>query len=108
MMQGLTVATRGGVGTRMLAALSYLGVFCLIPLLASRDDEFVAFHAKQGVILWIWAILALLLVMVPGIGPFFFRISALLIPILSIIGLVSVLLNRAWMLPLVHDFTKRI
>ncbi len=108
MIRGMSVATRGGWGPRLLASLSYLGVLCLVPLLVNRDDEFVGFHAKQGLILWIWAILALLLVIVPGVGPFFFRISSLLIPILSLIGLVSVMFNKAWMLPFVYDFTRKI
>ena len=36
-----------------LAALSYLWVLCLVPLLGSKD-EFVKFHAKQGFVLFVF------------------------------------------------------
>ncbi|MEO5373126.1 MAG: hypothetical protein H7840_02475 [Alphaproteobacteria bacterium] len=104
----MTVATRGGVGSRLLAAMSYLGILCLIPLMVNRDDEYVAFHARQGLVLWIWAVVAFVAVAVPGFGPAFFRISSMAIPVLALAGLVSVLANRAWMLPLVYGLARRL
>lgn len=99
---------RGGRNSALLAAMSYLGPLCLAALLANRDDEYVAFHAKQGLILWVWSMLAFVLIVTPVIGILLFQISFLLIAILTALGLVSVGLNKAWMLPFVHDLARKI
>ncbi|MEA3293262.1 MAG: hypothetical protein U9P88_02280, partial [Patescibacteria group bacterium] len=36
-----------------LAIISYLGIFCLVPLLLKEKNDFVKFHAKQGLVLFI-------------------------------------------------------
>ena len=45
--------------SKVLACLSYLGILVLIPLIASRDDEFVQFHVRQGAKLTIFGIIIL-------------------------------------------------
>lgn len=107
-MHNIMLSTRGGWSARLLASLSYVGVLSLIPLFLSRDDEFVAFHAKQGLVLWMWALLAFIALLIPGFGIFFFKASLFLIPMLSIIGLIAVMLNKAWTLPLVYVFARNI
>ena len=48
-------------GIRWLAALAYLPLICLIPLFLNRDDEFIQKHAKQGFILFLIEIAAMLM-----------------------------------------------
>ena len=99
-------AGAGSVRSSIMAALSYLGILCFIPLIMNKDDEFVLFHSKQGVILWGWSVFALLSMELPGIGKWFFSISSMAILIFSIIGLISVAFRRAWKLPLVSDLAQ--
>ena len=37
----------------ILAIISYIGILCLVPILMKEKDEFVKFHAKQGLVLFI-------------------------------------------------------
>jgi uncharacterized membrane protein len=99
---------RGETGIRacMLAAMSYMGILCFVPLMMNRDDEFIYFHAKQGLVIWIWGVLALFALHLPGFGKWFFSISAVAVIILSVIGVVAVLLRKAWKLPLVHTIAS--
>src|ERR1700758_2877557 len=53
--------------------LAYLGIFCLIPLLAKKDDPEVQWHAKNGLALFI----AELIWVAIGIGFIFIRIPFL-------------------------------
>ncbi|MBF0308758.1 MAG: hypothetical protein HQL56_04430 [Magnetococcales bacterium] len=92
---------------RMMAAFSYLGVLCLVPLLLNRDDAYVAFHARQGLVLWIWAVISFFVMHLPGLGPYLFSTSTVLITFASLAGLVSVLLNRSWKLPFIGDMAAR-
>lgn len=94
--------------SRLLAGMSYLGVLCFVPLLMNKDDEFVYFHARQGLILWIWGVVALFALHLPGIGKWFFSFSALAVFVCSAIGLLAVGLNRAWKLPFLYDLSAKL
>src|SRR5437016_12016835 len=54
--------------------LSYLGILCLIPLLAKKDDPEIQWHAKNGLALfiaelvWVALRIALIFVRIPGLG----------------------------------------
>lgn len=91
----------------LMALLSYLGPLVIVPFLVSKDNAFVKFHTKQGVVLFIIEIIAWLL----G-GVFMWEIWFLLnlinlcVAILSIIGIVNVLQNKEKPLPLVGGFSK--
>ena len=37
----------------LMGVLAYIGILCLIPLLAAKDSEFAQFHAKQGLNLFL-------------------------------------------------------
>jgi len=85
----------------ILAGISYLGVLCFAPLLLARDDGFVQFHARQGLVIWMWGMLALFMLHIPVVGEWIFGGSAMLVLAYSVLGLVSVVCRRAWKLPLV-------
>jgi uncharacterized membrane protein len=86
-----------------MAAMSYMGILCFVPLLTNKTDEFVYFHAKQGLVIWMWGVLAAFALHLPGIGKFLFSVLATAVLAFSLIGLVAVLLNKAWKLPLIHS-----
>ncbi|MBF0238661.1 MAG: hypothetical protein HQM12_13215 [SAR324 cluster bacterium] len=96
------------IRTYILAFISYLGIFCLIPILLNKDDEYVHFHARQGVVLWLWTVIAIFALYIPVLGQFFFGLSAFLVLIFSFAGMFSVLLARAWKLPFVGDWAEGI
>ncbi|MBF0239919.1 MAG: hypothetical protein HQM12_19640 [SAR324 cluster bacterium] len=92
----------------VLAFMSYLGILCLVPILLNKDDEYVYFHARQGLVLWIWSVIAIFALYIPVIGQFFFGLSAFIILIYSFVGITSVLLAKAWKLPFVGDWSEKL
>ncbi|CCQ72987.1 hypothetical protein [Magnetospira sp. QH-2] len=97
-----------GSKPRFMAALSYLGILCFVPLLMNRDDEYVYFHAKQGLVIWMWGVLALFALHLPGAGKWFFSFSAMAVMGFSLLGLVSVVFNKAWRLPVISFLSDRL
>lgn len=84
----------------LIAALSYVWIVSVIMLLVKRGDDFVQFHARQGVILFIGSLLGF----IPLIG--------WLIWFLSVIGM-AVGFIQAWQgkryeLPLVYGLSQKI
>ena len=41
---------------KVFGILAYLGILCLIPLLAAKDSRFARYHANQGLVLFLGAI----------------------------------------------------
>lgn len=84
--------------------LSYIGILCLIPLLTKKDSKFAQYHAKQGVVLFICAIISSFLVPVFGIG----FILYLACGVLAIIGLINVSKGEMKELPVIGQFGSKI
>ena len=61
-------STGTGEGNRALAAISYLSVLFAIPYIFTPQDEYAKFHAKQGLKLFIFGILADVLTGLIGFG----------------------------------------
>lgn len=101
-----TVKKVTGSKSYALALMSYLGILCLVPLIVNKEDELVHFHARQGLVLWIWSVLALIFLQLPGIGKILFSTSVMAILVCSLVGIVAVLLGKAWKIPLVHSVSK--
>lgn len=85
-----------------LAIISYLGIFCLVPLLLKEKNDFVKFHAKQGLVLFIGEFISWILF---GVIFYFLRVLGDLVLvfwlILSIIGIVNALNKEKKEIPLV-------
>ena len=60
--------TGAGEGNKALAAISYLSVLFAIPFIFTPQDEYAKFHAKQGLKLFIFGILADVLTGLIGFG----------------------------------------
>jgi uncharacterized membrane protein len=75
-----------------IALLSYLGILIIVPLISpSKDDPFVKFHVKQGLVLIILWIVASMLAAVPVIGLFsmFVYLGCFILMILGIMNAAS-------------------
>lgn len=81
------------------AVLSYLGVLVLLPLLLKKESPFVQFHAKQGLVLLIGWLVSWL-----PFGP----IIALIVVVLSILGIINVISGEKKNLPVVGELAEKI
>lgn len=96
------------LSSRIMALISYLGVLSLVPLVVNRKDPYVQFHARQGVLIWMWEVLAIYTLLLPAVGKFFFKFSSLACLVLSVLGVVSVLLGRAWKFPMIGAWAEKL
>ena len=117
---GQTTDQKDADENKAIAAIWYLGILFLVPLLVKKDSPFAQFHAKQGLVLFIsdivvWIaiwLLAIVLAFIPIIG----WIVAILLLIagvvffiaLFIIGLMNALGGKMKELPLIGQFGRKI
>lgn len=82
-----------------MAAFGYLWIFSIVVVSTHKQDEFVAFHASQGVVLFMLSVLFLLL---PGIG-FYLNVIVLL---LTVAGFIMAMNGEKYKLPVVGYFAS--
>jgi len=86
---------------KYVAALSYIWLLFLVPLLAKKESPFAQFHAKQGMVLCIASIILSFI-------PFFGWLANIALFVVVIIALIKTLSGQAWEIPLVKDAVKKI
>ncbi len=96
----------------LIAILSYLWILIIIPFLTpAKDDPFVKFHLKQGLVLVIFEAIGwfagLVLVWVPIIGWLVVWLWWLASIILIIVGIMNVLNGTEKELPYIGHYAKR-
>ncbi len=93
---------KDGDNEKVLAALSYIGIFFVVPLFVpGKKSPFMQFHVRQGIVLFV---IEALLAAIPVIGW-----MAILVPVVaSLYGAMQALAGRQWELPYIGKYAKRI
>jgi len=91
----------------VMAIFSYLGILVLVPLLTEKKDEFVRFHAKQGLVLLIAEIATMMAGWIPFVGWTISTIGGILGLVLSIIGIMNVVNCKKDPLPVLGQLGER-
>ncbi|MDO9399399.1 MAG: hypothetical protein Q7T79_01790 [bacterium] len=87
-----------------IAAISYIWILCLVPLLGNRNSKFAQFHAKQGLVLFIIEIIAGILIWVPLFG----QLLALALLVISVMGIIKAQNGEWWKIPYIYEWSKKI
>jgi uncharacterized membrane protein len=107
---------------KAMAVLSYIGILCLIPYFAEKNNKYVRYHAVQGLNLFlvslivsvaaaVLAFVGAFLALIPVLGFILFAIISLvcsLLPLgtfaLEIMGVVYAFQDKAKELPIVNKY----
>jgi len=95
-------------GENVYAILAYLWVLCLIPVLVKKEDPFVRFHARQGLMLFIVEVGIVVIGIIPGLGPVVYKLGIFICGLLSLIGIVQVLMGNKWKMPVIGEWAEKI
>jgi len=92
----------------LMAVLSYIGPLVIIPYVTAKDNPFVKFHIKQGVVLFVIEVLLWVAgsIFIPLI--MFIWIAQLGVLALAIMGIINAVQKKEKEIPLVGSFSKHI
>jgi len=105
-----------GSDRTIFLVLSYLGILCLIPLLAKKDDPEVRWHAKNGLalfiaeLIWVAIGIAFLFIRVPflGCGWAIVRCAVWIgFLVLSIMGIIKAVNGQRFRIPILTDMSEK-
>jgi len=94
------IKPNSGSDSNLMAALSYVWIISIVMLIIKKDDEFVKFHAKQGLILFIASFI--------GVIPFIGWIIWIVVVVLDIVGFIKALSGERYKIPVIGDISSKI
>jgi len=89
---------------KVMAALSYLGILCLVPLLALQKSRYAQEHAKQGLVLLIVWIVGGFVFWIPLLG----QVALLIVFVVNIMALIKCLQGTFWEIPYIGPYRRYI
>ncbi len=100
--------TKGSNNNMVMGILSYLGPLVIVPYMMNKDNDFVKFHTKQGLVLFgieviVWVIGSMMLPLM-----MIMSLVNLATLVLSIIGIVNVVQNNKKELPIIGSLAHNL
>ncbi len=92
----------------LLALLSYIGPLVIISYAIGKDDPFVKFHVKQGLVVFAIEVLAWIVMSIIPFIWILWKIVHIGVLVLSVIGVVNAVQGREKELPLVGHLANNI
>lgn len=93
---------------RLVAAIGYFGILCLVPLLLKRNSAFAQHHGKQGLVLLIAWCLLWIGNIIPILGTIVWMAGSVVFVILVILGVINALNGKLWEMPVLGEYAKQI
>lgn len=94
--------------TRIIAAIGYLWILCLLPILTKRNSEFAQHHGRQGLVLTICSFAIWLVAWIPVVGWLVGFFGSLALVVLSVLGIMNALQGKYWEMPILGEYAKKI
>ncbi len=93
---------------RFFAVISYISFFCVVSLILKKENKFAVYHAKQGLVLFVFEVVAFILSMIPLLGWLIRVFGLLLFLLLSLWGVVNSLNGNYSRIPLISRIADNI
>ena len=91
---------------KIYAVLSYLSILCIIPLVLKKENPFVLFHGKQGLVIFIGEVAVFVAHIV--LGPAILSIGTFVFGVVSLVGIIQVLRGQYYKFPYISDIADKI
>jgi uncharacterized membrane protein len=93
---------------KFFAAISYISFLAVVSLILKKENKFALYHAKAGLVLFVFEVLAFILSMIPFLG-WLVRVPGLFIFILvSLWGIMQALAGNYSRMPLISKIADNI
>lgn len=96
---------------KMLGAISYLGPLCIVSFLMANNSKFVMFHAKQGLILLLAAVIVRIAIgaIFPLMGAWsLMSIVNIVILVAVVAGIIKAMQGEMWKMPVISAIAEKL
>lgn len=93
---------------KFFALISYIGFLCIISLVLKKDNKFALYHAKQGLVLFVFEVTSFIISIIPILGWFLGTFGVLIFALVSIWSILQSLMGNYHRIPIVSDIADKI
>ncbi|TAL19424.1 hypothetical protein EPN90_03710 [Patescibacteria group bacterium] len=93
---------------KFFAAIGYIWILCLLPLLGRQSSKFALFHGRQGFLLFALSLGLWILSWFPWIGWLIWLVGSVILAALALSGVFFALRGEYWKMPVLGSYAKKI
>lgn len=93
---------------KFFAVISYISFLCIVALVLKKENKFALYHAKQGLVLFVFEVAAFILSSIPLLGWVIRILGVAAFAIASIWGMLEAMMGRCIRLPVVSNIADKI
>ncbi|MBU0709208.1 MAG: hypothetical protein KJ793_00650 [Candidatus Omnitrophica bacterium] len=89
------------------ALISYIGFLCIVSLVLKKNNKFALYHAKQGLVLFVFEVGAFIISIIPILG-WFLGIGTVIFALVSLWSILQALMGNYHRIPFVSGIADKI
>ena len=93
---------------KFFAIISYISFLCIVALLLKKHNKFALYHAKHGLVLFVFEVAGFIISIIPILGWLIGSFGIVVICLVSIWGILQALMGNYSRIPLVSDIADKI
>lgn len=93
---------------KLVAAIGYLGILCLLPLLLRKDSPFAQHHGKQGMVILVAWIILWIGNIIPLLGQIIWFVGTIALLLLVVMGISQAMQGKMWVMPYLGKYASQI
>jgi uncharacterized membrane protein len=93
---------------RFFAVISYISFLCIVSLILKKDNKFALYHAKQGLVLFVFEVATFILSVIPILGLLLKVFGLLVFSLFSVWGILQALQGNYNRFPIISDIADKI
>ena len=93
---------------KFFAVISYIGFLCIVSLLLKKDNKFALYHAKQGLVLFVFEVTCFILNIIPFLGWMMHILGTVVLFLCSLWGILQALSGNYNRFPVISKIADNI
>lgn len=93
---------------KFFAVISYISFLCIVALVLKKDNKFALYHAKQGLVLFVFEVVTFIISIIPLLGWLLGMLGVVIFGLFSVWGMLQALMGNFNRFPIVSDIADKI
>lgn len=93
---------------KFFAIISYISFLCIVALVLKKENKFALFHAKQGLVLFVFEVASFILCVIPILGWLIRIFGTVVFTLVSLWGILQALMGNFGRILLISDIADKI